>query len=128
MKIDKKAVLDLINDLNRLGGFKDYNSYQYLFSQVDAMSEPKEDVKSDEYIRGYKAGIKAPRVGDEIMRFNGDKGVITNVDYDKEDANILWYNGRTSFEGLYTYSTTGITYDIQRILRELKKEKGSDIF
>ena len=46
MGINKGVVLDLINDLNRLGGFKDYNSYQYLFSQVDTMYESKDDIES----------------------------------------------------------------------------------
>lgn len=80
-------------------------------------------IKSDEYMRGFRDGIKAPRVGDEVMRSYGDRGVITNVDLLEELASIMWYNGKCSCEGLYAYPTTGITYDIQRIRRELNRGK-----
>lgn len=45
MGINRGTVLDLINDVHRAGGFKDYNSYSYLFDQVDTMPESKEDAE-----------------------------------------------------------------------------------
>ena len=45
MGINRGTVLDLINDVHRVGGFKDYNSYSYLFNQVDTMPESKEDAE-----------------------------------------------------------------------------------
>lgn len=45
MGINRGTVLDLINDVHRAGGFKDYNSYSYIFDQVDTMPESKEDAK-----------------------------------------------------------------------------------
>ena len=45
MGINRGTVLDLINDVHRAGGFKDYNSYSYLFNQVDTMPESKEDAE-----------------------------------------------------------------------------------
>ena len=45
MGINKGTVLDLINDVHRSGGFKDYNSYSYLFDQVDTMPESEEDIE-----------------------------------------------------------------------------------
>lgn len=75
-----------------------------------------------EYQRGLRDGVNAPRVGDEAMRSYSDKGVITNVDYVEELASIMWNNGKCSREGLYTYSTTGMTYDIKRILRGLNRK------
>ena len=45
MGINRGTVLDLINDVHRVGGFKDYNSYSYLFNQVDTMPESKDDAE-----------------------------------------------------------------------------------
>lgn len=45
MGINKGTVLDLINDIHKSGGFKDYNSYSYLFDQVDMMPESEEDIE-----------------------------------------------------------------------------------
>lgn len=45
MGINRGTVLELINDVQRAGGFKDYNSYTYLFDQVDTMPEAKEDTE-----------------------------------------------------------------------------------
>ena len=45
MGINRGTVLDLINDVHRVGGFKDYNSYSYLFDQVDTMPESKENTE-----------------------------------------------------------------------------------
>ena len=45
MGINRRTVLDLINDVHRAGEFKDYNSYSYLFNQVDTMPESKEDAE-----------------------------------------------------------------------------------
>ena len=42
MGINRGTVLDLINDVHRAGGFKDYNNYSYLFNQVDTMPESVE--------------------------------------------------------------------------------------
>lgn len=35
--INRDTVLDLINDVKRANGFKDYSYYEYLFDQVDNM-------------------------------------------------------------------------------------------
>ena len=77
---------------------------------------------ANEYMRGFRDGVNAPRVGDEVMRSYSDKGVITNVDYVEELVSIMWHNGKCSREGLYAYPTTGMTYDIKRILRELNRK------
>lgn len=45
MGINRGTVLELINDVHRSGGFKDYNSYSHLFDQVDTMPESKEDAE-----------------------------------------------------------------------------------
>ena len=45
MGINRGTVLDLINDVHKAGGFSDYNSYSYLFDQVDTMPESKEDAE-----------------------------------------------------------------------------------
>ena len=45
MGINRRTVLDLINDVHRAGGFRDYNSYSYIFDQVDTMPESKEDAE-----------------------------------------------------------------------------------
>lgn len=45
MGINRGTVLDLINDVHRSGGFKDYSNYSYLFEQVDTMPESKEDAE-----------------------------------------------------------------------------------
>ena len=45
MGINRGTVLELINDVHRSGGFKDYNSYSYLFDQVDTMPESKADAE-----------------------------------------------------------------------------------
>lgn len=37
--------MNLINDVHNAGGFSDYNSYSYLFGQVDTMPESKEDAE-----------------------------------------------------------------------------------
>ncbi len=39
MGINRVTVLELINDVHNSRGFKDYNSYTYLFDQVDTMPE-----------------------------------------------------------------------------------------
>ena len=78
--------------------------------------------KSDEYMRGFRDGVNVPRVGDEVMRSYGDRGVITNVDYVEELVSIMWHNGKCSREGLCAYPTTGMTYGILRILRELSRK------
>ena len=51
MGINRGTVLDLINDVHRAGGFKDYNSYSYLFNQVDTMPESVE--KPEPHEIGY---------------------------------------------------------------------------
>lgn len=45
MGINRGTVLDLINDVHNAGGFSDYNSYSYLFDQVDTMPESKADAE-----------------------------------------------------------------------------------
>lgn len=37
--------MGLINDVHNAGGFSDYNSYSYLFDQVDTMPESKADAE-----------------------------------------------------------------------------------
>ena len=92
------------------------------FVPTEEYADGMNTAKSDEYMRGFRDGVNAPRVGDEVMRSYSDKGVITNVDYVEELVSIMWYNGKCSREGLYAYPTTGMTYDIKRILRELNRE------
>lgn len=91
-------------------------------SLVPTENDGMNTAKSDEYMRGFRDGVNAPRVGDEVMRSYSDKGVITNVDYVEELVSIMWYNGKCSREGLYAYPTTGMTYDIKRILRGLNRK------
>ncbi len=42
MGINRRPVLDLINVVHEAGGFSDYNSYSYLFDQVETMPESME--------------------------------------------------------------------------------------
>ena len=45
MGINRGIVMNLINAVYNSGGFKNYNSYTYLFDQVDTMPEAKEDTE-----------------------------------------------------------------------------------
>lgn len=75
----------------------------------------------DGYEKGHMDGFYAPKIGSEIMRSNGDKGVITYVDRINKTASVLWYDGRTSAVNLDSYPTTFRTHDIRRILRDLRE-------
>ena len=75
----------------------------------------------DGYEKGYTDGFYAPKIGSEVMRSNGDKGVITHVDRVKKTVYILWSDGRASYDNIDSYPPTFRTHDIRRILRELKE-------
>lgn len=81
--------------------------------------------RSEEYKKGYEKGYTdgfyAPKLGSEVMRSNGDKGVITYVDRVKKKVYILWSDGRASYDNIDSYPPTFRTHDIRRILRELKE-------
>lgn len=82
-----------------------------------------EKVKNEDYMRGFKDGLTAPRTGSEIMRPNGDRGVITHVDYETGSAYVVWFDGRTSCIGVDTYPITFRFHDIPKILRELRRNE-----
>lgn len=83
--------------------------------------------RSEEYKKGYEKGYTdgfyAPKLGSEVMRSNGDKGVITYVDRVKKKVYILWSDGRASYDNIDSYPPTFRTHDIRRILRELRENE-----
>ena len=101
MGINRGTVLDLINDVHRAGGFKDYNSYSYLFNQVDTMPESKEDAEP----HWIPVTERLP-----YAEYGESDNVLATCGYrDVEDGSIRWIKTLYFNGGNWCYPT-GETY------------------
>lgn len=85
MGINRGTVLNLINDVHREGGFKDYNSYSYLFNQVDTMPESKEDTEP----HWIPVEQELPEQ-DQICLVCGKNGGIYVARFWRNESLVLW--------------------------------------
>ena len=103
MGINRGTVLDLINDVHRAGGFKDYNSYSYLFDQVDTMPESKENtephwipvteepIPDGEYLVTWTSEIQEKPILSIICRYSGVWDCWELQMLGHQDINVLAY-------------------------------------
>lgn len=103
MGINRGTVLDLINDVHRAGGFKDYNSYSYLFDQVDTMPESKADaephwipvteepIPDGEYLVTWTSEIQEKPILSIICRYSGVWDCWELQMLGHRDINVLAY-------------------------------------
>ena len=116
MGINRGTVLDLINDVHRAGGFKDYNSYSYLFNQVDTMPESKEDAEphwipvTERLPKSKEEDLEYPTVlicfeNEEIMLgcfYESTKEWGTGEYFDKKCNPIAWMPLPEPYKGVTT--------------------------
>ena len=116
MGINRGTVLDLINDVHRAGGFKDYNSYSYLFNQVDTMPESKEDAEphwipvTERLPKSKEEDLEYPTVlicfeNEEIMLgcfYESTKEWGTGEYFDKKCDPIAWMPLPEPYKGVTT--------------------------
>ena len=103
MGINRGTVLDLINDVHRASGFKDYNSYSYLFNQVDTMPESvenpephwipvtEEPIPDGEYLVTWTSEIQEKPILSIICRYSGVWDCWELQMLGHHDINVLAY-------------------------------------